>query len=217
MGISVEDLPLTSQLVHSKMGRTTLLAFGLVVLATIQINAVPAPVIPATGVGKCVVPTPLPVPKPLSTHTLAEYVQAAKDLKAHFEKGGRDLEAHGNGEQCLPNLVPGAIDPAFTPALGLSPIYPYRPVYPNSYIEGYVGFANALNTNRGKGAIVKGKGKGKPGKPDPFINKEDSPARVILMIKPDGTIGDTWYYTIGHYLPGTWSGGYSTTTWAKIP
>ena len=35
---------------------------------------------------------------------------------------------------------------------------------------------------------------------------DDGAARVILMIKPDGTIDDTWYYTIGHYLPGTWSG-----------
>ena len=132
------------------MGKTTLLAFGLVVIATIQINAAPsptAPVIAALGPPtKCVYKAPK---DPLSGHTLAEYKQAAEDLKKWFEAGGKGLEPHGNGEQCLPILVKGAVDSA----LGVS--LKGKDIHRNSYIEGYVPFANAFN-NRGKGS---GKGK----------------------------------------------------------
>ena len=126
------------------MGKTTLLAFGLVVIALIQINAAPSPVAPhvdpATGPGKCVgSPT-----KALSTHDIAEYRDAAKNLKNWIETTGTGLMPHGNGEQCLPALGKG-----------------------QRYVEGYVPFRNALEDNRGKGAVVpvvvpiKGKGKGK--------------------------------------------------------
>ena len=41
-----------------------------------------------------------------------------------------------------------------------------------------------------------------------FINgpSDDGPARVILKVNSDGSVDNTWFYTVGHYQPGTWSG-----------
>ena len=124
------------------MGQSTLLAFGLVVIAIIQINAVPsptAPVIPPTGVGACVAPATAPS---TSTHPHSEYVKAAKDLKDWIvagnlnSKGKPGLTKNGNHEGCLPAVGTG------------------------QYYEGYVPFDNAKLINRGKGTVgAKGKGK----------------------------------------------------------
>ena len=47
-----------------------------------------------------------------------------------------------------------------------------------------------------------------PYPPAPFINgaNDDGPARVILKVNnADGRVDNEWFYTIGHYEPGTWS------------
>ena len=46
-----------------------------------------------------------------------------------------------------------------------------------------------------------------PYPPAPFINgaNDDGPARVILKINNNGRVDNEWFYTIGHYKPGTWS------------
>ena len=155
------------------MGKTTLLAFGLVVIATIQINAAPSPTAPVaayrsptySGKGNCVTPTTKPK-FPDSKHPLDEYVKAANNLKAWIETGQkgpgpdgkRGLEPHGNGEECLPIIkTHGALDVSLTDG--------GKDIYRNSYIEGYVPFRNAQQVNRGKGAVKPkpngGKGKQK--------------------------------------------------------
>ena len=84
---------------------------------------------------------------------MADYVQAARDLKAWIEAGNRNqkgqtgLKRYGNREQCLP---PDGTGPR-----------------PGQYYEGYIPFRNALEVNRGKGhsvlnpLLAKGKAKGK--------------------------------------------------------
>jgi len=144
------------------MGQSTLLAFGLVVIAIIQSNAAPSPKRASVSVhdgavGPCLIPAPAAVN--LSGHEKSTYEKAAKDLKDHIESGGYDLEYHGNGEGCLPAVGAG-----------------------ETYYEGYVPHDKAW-----KG--------GKKG-----------PARVIVKVLADGSVDGTWYYTIGHYAPGTWSG-----------
>lgn len=170
------------------MGQSTLLAFGLVLIAIIQSNAAPSPTAPVStqpGADQpCAVgpPSTLPIP---SNHPLTEYEKSAKALKNWIEdpacknaKGAKGLTRHGNGEGCLPAVGAG-----------------------EQYYEGYVPFENAKRNNRGKGT---GKGKCKA----PFINGDaaDGPARVIVKVLADGkTVDGTWYYTIGHYAPGFWS------------
>ena len=119
-----------------------------------------------SGAGNCVPTAPDPK-KPDSKHPYSDYQQAAIDLKAWVETDSknddkiRGLEPNGNREQCLPILTPGVEDRDLTDGAP-----PSKKIYLNSYIEGYVKFANAQLDNRGKGALkvpnpTVGKGKQK--------------------------------------------------------